>query len=89
MKPGTDVGPMISSAALERAHTLIQSGVDQGAKLLLDGRGAKVAGYPNGNWLGPTILAGVTKDMDCYKEEIFAPVMVRVRPLPSCCVQTD
>jgi malonate-semialdehyde dehydrogenase (acetylating)/methylmalonate-semialdehyde dehydrogenase len=73
---GTDVGPMISPAARDRAVKLIDTGVAQGAKVLLDGRGIKVPGYPNGNWLGPTILADVTTAMDCYKEEIFGPVLV-------------
>jgi malonate-semialdehyde dehydrogenase (acetylating)/methylmalonate-semialdehyde dehydrogenase len=73
--PGIDVGPMISPAAVSRAEDLIQSGVDAGADLLLDGRGVQVEGYPNGNWLGPTILDNVTTDMECYHEEIFAPVM--------------
>jgi len=81
MSPGTDLGPMISPAAVERAQALIQSGVDQGAELLLDGRGAQVPGYEGGNWLGPTILSKVTEDMDCYKSEIFAPVMVCSLPL--------
>jgi len=75
MVPGTDIGPMISPAALERAEGIIQQGVDQGATLLLDGRGVEVPGYPNGNWIGPTVLADVTPDMACYHEEIFAPVM--------------
>ncbi len=43
---------------------------------MLDGRGAKVEGLPNGNWLGPTVLTNVTTDMECYKEEIFGPVLV-------------
>eukprot|EP00051_Salpingoeca_urceolata_P026777 m.478647 g.478647 ORF g.478647 m.478647 type:complete len:522 (-) comp21191_c0_seq1:1676-3241(-) len=75
-QPGTDVGPMISPQALERAENLIESGVQQGAELLLDGRGASVPGYENGNFLAPTVLTGVTPDMDCYKEEIFGPVLV-------------
>lgn len=48
----------------------------QGAELVLDGRGVKVAGYEQGNFVGPTILSKVTPDMDCYKEEIFGPVLV-------------
>eukprot|EP00038_Savillea_parva_P008420 m.176867 g.176867 ORF g.176867 m.176867 type:complete len:518 (-) comp14243_c0_seq1:128-1681(-) len=75
MVPGTDVGPMISPAAVERAQGIIQRAVDQGAELLLDGRGVQVPGYPDGNWLGPTILSKVTTDMECYQEEIFGPVM--------------
>jgi hypothetical protein len=75
---------MISAAAVERAQGLIQSGVDEGAELLLDGRGAQVSGLPNGNWLGPTILSKVTEDMTCYKEEIFGPVMVPAAPFCAC-----
>ncbi|EGD77991.1 aldehyde dehydrogenase [Salpingoeca rosetta] len=75
-QPGTDVGPMISREAMQRAYDLVESGVQQGAKLLLDGRNIKVDGYPDGNWMGPTILSHVTTDMDCYKEEIFGPVLV-------------
>eukprot|EP00056_Hartaetosiga_gracilis_P021407 m.23981 g.23981 ORF g.23981 m.23981 type:complete len:520 (-) comp9059_c0_seq1:168-1727(-) len=73
---GVDVGPMISPKALQRANDLVQSGVDQGATLVLDGRDVSVEGFPNGNWLGPTILTNVTTEMDCYKEEIFGPVLV-------------
>mmetsp|Transcript_807 Transcript_807/g.2874 ORF Transcript_807/g.2874 Transcript_807/m.2874 type:complete len:545 (-) Transcript_807:306-1940(-) len=75
-EPGTDLGPVISPEALRRIEELIESGVQQGAKLLLDGRGVKVPGYWKGNFIGPTILTGVTPDMDCYKEEIFGPVLV-------------
>jgi len=75
MVPGTDIGPMISPQAKENAHQIVASAVNQGATLLLDGRDVEVPGYPNGNWMGPTILADVTTDMDCYQEEIFAPVM--------------
>ena len=47
----------------------------QGAQCLLDGRGVKVPGYENGNFVGPTLLAGVQPHMDCYKQEIFGPVL--------------
>jgi malonate-semialdehyde dehydrogenase (acetylating)/methylmalonate-semialdehyde dehydrogenase len=73
---GTDVGPMISIAARDRAVRLIASGEQQGAKVLVDGRNVKVPGYENGFFLGPTILSDVTTKMDCYKEEIFGPVLV-------------
>ena len=74
--PTVDLGPMISPQALKRAEDLIQSGVDQGAKLLLDGRGYRPKGFEKGYFLAPTILAGVKTNMDCYKEEIFGPVLV-------------
>ncbi len=47
----------------------------QGAKCLLDGRGVVVPGYEKGNFVGPTLLAGVQPHMDCYKQEIFGPVL--------------
>ncbi|CAG01511.1 unnamed protein product [Tetraodon nigroviridis] len=75
-QPGADVGPLISPQAKQRVETLIQSGVEEGAKVLLDGRNVKVAGYDNGNFVGPTILSNVTPNMTCYKEEIFGPVLV-------------
>ena len=71
-----DLGPMIDNKALKRAEELIQSGVDEGASLLLDGRGIKVEKYPKGNFLGPTVLDNVSTSMRCYKEEIFGPVLV-------------
>lgn len=74
--PGTDVGPVISPQSKDRIHKLIESGVKQGAKLVLDGRGIKVAGFEKGNFVGPTILADVKPNMDCYKEEIFGPVLI-------------
>ncbi|KAL3052769.1 hypothetical protein OYC64_005320 [Pagothenia borchgrevinki] len=75
-QPGADVGPLISPQAKVRVESLIQSGVDEGAKLLLDGRNTNVKGYENGNFVGPTILSGVSPAMKCYTEEIFGPVLV-------------
>jgi malonate-semialdehyde dehydrogenase (acetylating)/methylmalonate-semialdehyde dehydrogenase len=75
-EPGTDVGPLISREAKERAERLIAEGVSKGARLVLDGRGVNVPGYEEGNFLGPTILADVTPDMECYREEIFGPVLL-------------
>jgi len=112
---GTDVGPMITPAAKERAERLIQTAEDEGATILLDGRNVSVEGYEAGNFLGPTVITNVTvrlsslpcffflrvvcflwccsrhgeclttswvgswqADMQCYKEEIFGPVLVCV-----------
>lgn len=75
-EPGTDVGPVISPQSKQRILDLIQSGVDEGAKLVLDGRGVTVEKYKNGNFVGPTILTEVTPSMKCYQEEIFGPVLV-------------
>ncbi|KAJ2804172.1 hypothetical protein H4S07_004289 [Coemansia furcata] len=70
---------MISPRALHRAEEIIQSAADAGAKVLLDGRGVRVEKYPRGNFLGPTVIDGVTRDMRCYEEEIFGPVLSCVR----------
>jgi malonate-semialdehyde dehydrogenase (acetylating) / methylmalonate-semialdehyde dehydrogenase len=73
---GVDLGPMITPEAVDRANRIIQSAVDEGAEVVLDGRNPRVTGYPAGNWLGPTVIKNVTTDMTCYKEEIFGPVLV-------------
>jgi malonate-semialdehyde dehydrogenase (acetylating) / methylmalonate-semialdehyde dehydrogenase len=75
--PQTNIGPLINPQAKLRVHDLIESGVKEGAQLLLDGRNPKVpSGFEKGNYVGPTIIAGVTPNMRVYKEEIFGPVMV-------------
>jgi malonate-semialdehyde dehydrogenase (acetylating)/methylmalonate-semialdehyde dehydrogenase len=71
-----DLGPLISKRAKERVLELVESGVNEGAKLLLDGRNITVPGYENGNFVGPTILHDVKPNMRCYTEEIFGPVLV-------------
>ncbi|KAK3675710.1 aldehyde dehydrogenase (NADP(+)) ald6 [Recurvomyces mirabilis] len=73
---GTDLGPVISPQAKERIVSLIDSAEKEGATIVLDGRNQKPEKYPDGNWVGPTIIANVTKDMTCYREEIFGPVLV-------------
>ena len=75
-EPDAVVGPVISPAAKKRIESLVEEGVKQGAKLLLDGRNVKVPGYPNGNFVGPTVLGDVKTDNIAYKEEIFGPVLV-------------
>ncbi|KAM0943714.1 putative methylmalonate-semialdehyde dehydrogenase (CoA acylating) [Dioscorea sansibarensis] len=76
VEPGTDLGPVISREAKERICSLIQNGIDSGARVVLDGRKVVVSGYEKGNFIGPTVLADVTNDMECYKEEIFGPVLL-------------
>ncbi|KAI7830778.1 Aldehyde/histidinol dehydrogenase [Kickxella alabastrina] len=78
-EPGADLGPMISPQALHRAEALIQSAADDGADILLDGRGVHVEKYPLGNFLGPTVIDRATPEMQCYSEEIFGPVLTCVR----------
>lgn len=76
VEPGTDVGPVVSRAAKQRILSLIESGVQQGAKLVLDGRNVQVKGYEDGNFVGPTIFTDVKTDMDIYTNEIFGPVLL-------------
>ncbi|KAJ5777849.1 Methylmalonate-semialdehyde dehydrogenase [Penicillium odoratum] len=73
---GADLGPVISPESKKRIEDLIASAEAEGATILLDGRGCKPEKYPNGNFIGPTIITNVTPDMKCYKEEIFGPVLV-------------
>jgi len=76
---GAAMGPVITKQSLERITSLLQSGVDQGAKLLVDGRGLKVPGHENGFFIGASLFDQVTPEMDIYKEEIFGPVLSTVR----------
>ena len=73
--PEASYGPIISAKAKDRIEQLIARGEEEGAKLLLDGRGCTVEDLPDGNWVGPTLFSDVTEDMDIYKEEIFGPVL--------------
>lgn len=77
-EPGTDVGPLVSCAALSRVEGLIERGVAEGAKLELDGRRPQVPGYEKGNFVGPTIFSGVQPGMSIYDQEIFGPVLCLV-----------
>ncbi|XP_044255959.1 probable methylmalonate-semialdehyde dehydrogenase [acylating], mitochondrial [Tribolium madens] len=74
-EPGADLGPVISPKAKQRILNLIESGIKQGAKCPLDGRGIVVEKYPKGNFVGPTLLTHVQPSFECYKEEIFGPVL--------------
>ncbi|MCB1931148.1 MAG: CoA-acylating methylmalonate-semialdehyde dehydrogenase [Candidatus Accumulibacter sp.] len=74
-EPGADLGPLISKTALARVTSLVEAGVREGARLELDGRGLTVAGYPDGNFIGPTVFSGVQPGMRIYQEEIFGPVL--------------
>ena len=74
MDSKSSLGPVISNAACERIHEAIESGLKEGADLLVDGR--HPAGVPaGGNFVGPTILNNVTPEMRVAREEIFGPVL--------------
>ncbi|PLN76869.1 Methylmalonate-semialdehyde dehydrogenase [Aspergillus taichungensis] len=75
---GADLGPVISPESKQRIEELIASAEEEGATILLDGRGYKPEKYPNGNFIGPTIITNVTPEMRCYREEIFGPVLICV-----------
>ncbi len=77
--PDSEMGPVVTAAAMERIVGLVGSGADQGATLALDGRGLTVPGHENGFFVGPTVIDHVTQDMDVYREEIFGPVLSVLR----------
>ena len=70
------VGPLISAVAKRRVEGLIQTGLDEGARLLLDGRGVQVAGCEKGHFVGPTVLADVRPGTTLEQTEIFGPVVI-------------
>jgi malonate-semialdehyde dehydrogenase (acetylating)/methylmalonate-semialdehyde dehydrogenase len=74
-----DFGPVITQASKDRILGLIASGVEQGAKLVVDGRGLKIQGYENGFFVGPSLFDHVTPEMEIYRQEIFGPVLSTVR----------
>lgn len=69
------MGPVISKKAHDFIYKMIDVGIKEGAKLLLDGRGVKVPGYEKGFFIGPTIFADVKEGMEIHKTEIFGPVV--------------
>ena len=73
---GAAYGPVISPQAKARVLGLIAQGKAEGAQCLVDGSDCTVEGYPDGNWVGPTLFSGVTPQMAIYREEIFGPVLV-------------
>ncbi len=69
-----DMGPVISDRHKKRVIGFIEEGAREGAKMLLDGRGAEVPAYPRGHWIGPTVFEEVMPEMVIGREEIFGPV---------------
>jgi malonate-semialdehyde dehydrogenase (acetylating)/methylmalonate-semialdehyde dehydrogenase len=74
-----DFGPVVTRAAQRRILGLVHRGVEQGAELVVDGRGFRMQGYEDGFFVGACLFDRVTRDMDIYKEEIFGPVLSTVR----------
>ena len=81
--PWTDsssqMGPVISKEHKDKIEQYIDSGVNEGAKLILDGRKLKIQGYENGYYLGPTLFDEVSPNMKIYQDEIFGPVLSVLR----------
>ncbi|NIM52649.1 MAG: CoA-acylating methylmalonate-semialdehyde dehydrogenase [Gemmatimonadales bacterium] len=71
---GVEMGPVISRRHRERVVNYINQGEREGATMLLDGRCVEVERYPEGNWVGPTVMEDVTPEMSVGREEIFGPV---------------
>jgi malonate-semialdehyde dehydrogenase (acetylating)/methylmalonate-semialdehyde dehydrogenase len=74
-----EMGPLITSEHRDKVVSYIDSGVEEGAKLILDGRGLTITGCENGYFVGPTLFDQVTPDMKIYRDEIFGPVLSVVR----------
>ncbi|WP_294613022.1 CoA-acylating methylmalonate-semialdehyde dehydrogenase [uncultured Roseovarius sp.] len=74
-----DYGPVVTAEAKQRILGLVQTGIDQGAELVVDGRDFSLQGYEDGFFVGPHLFDRVTPDMDIYKQEIFGPVLTTVR----------
>jgi malonate-semialdehyde dehydrogenase (acetylating)/methylmalonate-semialdehyde dehydrogenase len=79
MELDAEMGPIVTKQALERIEGYIALGIDEGAKLVVDGRGLKVPGHDKGFFTGGTLFDHVTPSMRIYKEEIFGPVLACVR----------
>jgi malonate-semialdehyde dehydrogenase (acetylating)/methylmalonate-semialdehyde dehydrogenase len=81
--PGTDkdseMGPLVTQIHLDKVRGYIDSGVSEGAELVMDGRDLKLQGYENGYFVGPCLFDRVTPEMKIYKKEIFGPVLAVVR----------
>ena len=77
----SEMGPLVTQAARDRANHYVDLGEQQGARVVVDGRGFQQdkQGYENGFYVGGTLLDHVTEEMDCYRDEIFGPVLSVVR----------
>lgn len=76
---GADFGPLVGLDGVNRVNDYVQIGIDEGAQLLIDGRGLTIDGAEDGFFVGASLFDNVTADMRIYKEEIFGPVLTVVR----------
>lgn len=77
--PDAEMGPLVTAQHKEKVLGYIDKGVEEGAKLRVDGRGFSLQGYENGYFIGGSLFDHVTTDMTIYREEIFGPVLSVVR----------
>jgi malonate-semialdehyde dehydrogenase (acetylating)/methylmalonate-semialdehyde dehydrogenase len=75
LDPETEMGPVITAESRQRIEGLVERGVSQGAKVLVDGRGTKVKGYEKGNFMKPTVLELPAPGVELARTEIFGPVL--------------
>jgi malonate-semialdehyde dehydrogenase (acetylating)/methylmalonate-semialdehyde dehydrogenase len=78
-EPGVEMGPLVTREHLEKVRGYIDSGLKEGAELVVDGRDFRMQGYENGFFLAGCLFDRVTPEMRIYKEEIFGPVLSVVR----------
>lgn len=78
-QPDSEMGPLVTAAHLERVRGYVETGVEEGAELVVDGRGLQVPGHEQGFFLGGCLFDRVQPHMTIYKEEIFGPVLSLVR----------
>jgi len=76
---GSEMGPVVTQASKDRIVSLITSGEENGAKVVVDGRDLVVPGHEGGFFVGPTLVDQVRPDMEVYREEIFGPVLSVLR----------
>ncbi|MGH2813717.1 MAG: CoA-acylating methylmalonate-semialdehyde dehydrogenase, partial [Actinomycetota bacterium] len=79
LDPTSDMGPLVTGAARDKVSGLIETGVNEGAKLVLDGRDVRVEDHDEGFYVGPTLFDEVRTHMEIYKQEIFGPVLIVLR----------
>src|SRR5204863_7250427 len=77
--PEAEMGPLVTKQHLDKVQFYIDLGVEEGAKLVVDGRGLKLQGYENGFFIGGSVFDEVKPEMRIYKEEIFGPVLSVMR----------
>src|SRR5262245_63289208 len=79
LDPQSEMGPLVTRQHRDKVMGYVEQGVKEGAKLVVDGRGLKLQGYENGNFMGGCMFDNVTHNMKIYQDEIFGPDLLVVR----------